>query len=227
MAEISRKIKSFVRRGGRMTGGQALAYNSMMPKYGIEFVKKTINFSQLFGNDAPVVLEIGFGMGASLAEQAAKNPHLNFFGIEVHRPGIGALMLRVQEQGLTNIRTICHDAIDVLEQMINDASLSRVQLYFPDPWHKTRHNKRRIVKPEFVQLLHHKIQVEGIYHMATDWEDYAKHMLKVMGQEKNWRNLSETNNYIARPEERPMTKFEKRGERLGHGVWDLMFTKII
>ncbi|MET1256871.1 tRNA (guanosine(46)-N7)-methyltransferase TrmB [Aliikangiella maris] len=223
--ESHRKVRSFVRREGRMTAGQTLAYESMMPDYGITYSQQVLNLTELFGNSNPVTLEIGFGMGASLAEQAANYPHFNFIGIEVHRPGVGSLLARMKERELTNIRVISHDAIDVLQHMIPLNSLSKLQLFFPDPWHKTRHHKRRIVKDEFVTQVRNKLLSGGILHMATDWENYAQHMLKVMQQVSGWENLSSTNDFVPKPEDRPVTKFQQRGERLGHGVWDLMFKK--
>ena len=225
MQEFHRKIRSFVRREGRMTAGQASAYETMMPDYGLEYATEVLNLAELFGNDNPVTVEIGFGMGASLAEQAALYPERNFLGIEVHRPGVGSLLARMREGGQTNIRVISHDAVEVFEHMFGDNSIQRVQLFFPDPWHKKRHHKRRIVKPEFVQQLQRKLVDGGLLHMATDWENYAEHMLEVMQGEQGWSNLSDSNDYVPRPEDRPITKFEKRGERLGHGVWDLMFKK--
>jgi len=206
-----------------MTAGQALAFEELMPKYGFDYQLNKLDLAGLFGNDNPVVLEIGFGMGASLAEQAAAMPDTNYLGIEVHRPGVGSLLARIKEGGQTNIRVVSHDAVEVLEHMMPDNALARVQLFFPDPWHKKRHHKRRIVKPDFVQQLHKKLAPEGVFHMATDWENYAEHMLQVMQSEQAWKNLSESNDYVPKPSDRPITKFEKRGERLGHGVWDLMF----
>jgi len=223
--EYHRKIRSFVRREGRMTAGQASAYETMMPDYGIDYQPQPLDLAAVFGNDNPVTIEIGFGMGASLAEQAAAYPEVNFLGIEVHRPGVGSLLARMREGGQTNIRVMSHDAVEVLEHMIPDNSIARVQLFFPDPWHKKRHHKRRIVKPAFVQQLNQKLREGGIFHMATDWENYAEHMLAVMQAEKGWHNLSDNGDFVARPDDRPITKFEKRGERLGHGVWDLMFNK--
>lgn len=208
-----------------MTPGQASAYEVMMPTHGIEFNQQALDWRDLFGNDNPVTVEIGFGMGASLAEQAAQYPQHNFLGIEVHRPGVGSLLARMREQALGNIRVLSHDAVEVFEQMIPDTSLHRVQLFFPDPWHKKRHHKRRIVKPEFVEQVKQKLVSGGIFHMATDWQNYAEHMLEVMRQSSGWQNLSTSNDYVPRPDDRPVTKFEKRGERLGHGVWDLMFKK--
>ena len=226
MEEFHRKIRSFVRREGRMTAGQTAAYEELMPVYGLEYEKQKLDLPQLFGNQNPIVLEIGFGMGASLAEQAAKNPDKNFFGIEVHRPGVGSLLARIKESGATNVRVIAHDAIEVLEHMLDDGLLDKVQLFFPDPWPKKRHHKRRIVKSDFVQQLRTKLKVGGIFHMATDWENYAEHMLEVMQGESGWQNLSDNNDYVPKPDDRPVTKFQARGERLGHGVWDLMFEKV-
>jgi tRNA (guanine-N7-)-methyltransferase len=223
---IKRKIRSFVKREGRMTLGQSQAYEAMMPLYGFEYKKALLDFKQLFANDAPVSIEVGFGMGSSLIEQAARYPERNYIGIEVHRPGVGALLLKMKEQSLTNIRVSSADAVEVLTDMIPNDSIELLQLFFPDPWHKRRHHKRRIVKDEFVSLLHSKIQLNGHYHMATDWQDYAKHMLKVMQASQGWENCSESNDYIPQPENRPITKFQKRGEGLGHGVWDLMFKRV-
>jgi tRNA (guanine-N7-)-methyltransferase len=223
--KIHRKIKSFVRREGRMSQRQANAYENYMSDYGLIFEQKLISFNDLFNNDSPVTLEIGFGMGHSLVEQASRYSEQNFLGIEVHRPGVGSILADIQEKGLTNLRVICHDAIEIIEHMLADDSLSKAQLFFPDPWHKSRHHKRRIVKPEFVQSLQKKLKLGGLFHMATDWENYAEHMLEVMQQEQGWKNHSDNNTFVARPESRPETKFEKRGERLGHGVWDLIFEK--
>jgi len=224
--KIHRKIRSFVRREGRMSQRQAHAYNNYMSDYGINFIQQKIKFDELFGNNNPVTVEIGFGMGQSLIEQAVNYPTDNFIGIEVHRPGIGSVLAEIQEKSVNNVRVICHDAIEVFEHMISDESLSKVQLFFPDPWHKSRHHKRRIVKSEFAQSTQKKLKAGGLLHMATDWEDYAKHMLAVMQQEENWKNHSDDNAYVVRPESRPETKFEKRGEKLGHGVWDLIFEKV-
>jgi len=208
-----------------MTAGQSAAYEELMPKFGFEYERNMLDFTELFGNENPVTLEIGFGMGASLAIQAADAPEKNFLGIEVHRPGVGALLARIKENGATNVRVVAHDAIEILEFMIPDNSLDKVQLFFPDPWPKKRHHKRRIVKPEFAQKLRQKLKVGGVFHMATDWENYAEHMLEVMLGEEGWNNLSSTNDYVPKPDDRPVTKFQARGERLGHGVWDLMFEK--
>lgn len=226
MEQIKRKIRSFVKREGRMTPGQTLAYETMMPIYGFEYQKQILDFKALFGNGAQVSLEIGFGMGASLVEQAQRYPERNFIGIEVHRPGVGSLLVKMKEAGVTNIRVISHDAVEVLSDMVADHSIELLQLFFPDPWHKRKHHKRRIVNPEFVRLLHEKVQNNGHFHMATDWQDYAEHMLKVMRAADGWLNCSTSNDYIPKPESRPSTKFQKRGEGLGHGMWDLMFKRI-
>ncbi|MCA6913886.1 tRNA (guanosine(46)-N7)-methyltransferase TrmB [Pectobacterium versatile] len=221
-----RRIRSFVRRQGRLTNGQQLALDNYWPVMGVEYQTELVDFNALFSRDAPVVLEIGFGMGASLVTMAAQHPEQNFLGIEVHLPGVGACLAAAQEAGISNLRVMCHDAIEVLMNMIPDGSLSMVQLFFPDPWHKARHNKRRIVQVPFVQLVQSKLKVGGVFHMATDWEPYAQHMLEVMTSVTEYRNLSNNNEYVERPESRPLTKFEARGQRLGHGVWDLMFERI-
>jgi len=214
-----------------MTPGQTSAYQSMMPIYGFDYQKQSLDLSTLFGNNAPVSIEIGFGMGASLAEQASKHPDRNYIGIEVHRPGVGSLLVKMKELGLTNIRVISHDAVEVIADMIPDSSIELVQLFFPDPWHKKRHHKRRIVNSDFVKLLASKIKIGGHFHMATDWQNYAEQMLAVMTDAAmtdsyGWKNCSDCGDYIPQPKDRPITKFQKRGEGLGHGVWDLMFERV-
>lgn len=221
-----RRIRSFVRRQGRLTKGQELALEQYWPVMGVEYQPEPLDLTALFGRDAPVVLEIGFGMGASLVSMAQSNPQQNFLGIEVHAPGVGACLGSAKEAGVENLRVMCHDAVEVLEKMIPDNSLSMVQLFFPDPWHKARHNKRRIVQAPFAGLVLSKLKPGGVFHMATDWEAYAEHMLSVMSGVEGYRNQSESGNYVPRPETRPLTKFEQRGQRLGHGVWDLMFERV-
>jgi tRNA (guanine-N7-)-methyltransferase len=179
----------------------------------------------VFGNNNPVVLEIGFGMGASLVEMAQKAPDVNFLGIEVHRPGVGACLSAAKEAGVTNLRVMCHDAVEVFESMIPDSSVTTLQLFFPDPWHKARHHKRRIVKAEFAEMIRPKLNTEGVFHMATDWENYAEHMIEVMNAAPGYENIATDGDYIPRPDERPLTKFEARGHRLGHGVWDIKFRR--
>ena len=222
-----RRIRSFVRREGRLTKGQLRALDELLPQFGIEQSDQLIDLPTLFGREAETVLEIGFGNGASLAEMARANPELNYIGIEVHRPGVGNLLLQIEQDEIRNLRVICADAVEVLEQMIPDASLHRVQLFFPDPWHKKKHHKRRIVQKSFVELLRQKLKVGGVFHMATDWQDYAEHMMMVMSEAEGFKNQSGVEQYAERPDYRPLTKFEQRGHRLGHGVWDLLFEKTI
>ncbi|CAH0532589.1 tRNA (guanine-N(7)-)-methyltransferase [Vibrio stylophorae] len=223
--KVVRKIRSFVRREGRLTKGQEAALNECWPTMGIDFALERLDWQQVFGNSNPVVLEIGFGMGASLVEMAKNAPEKNFIGIEVHSPGVGACLMAAKEAGVTNLRVMCHDAVEVFEHMLPESSLATVQLFFPDPWHKKRHHKRRIVQLPFAEMLRQKLAIGGVFHMATDWENYAEHMLEVMNQAPGYENLSSTQDYVPRPEERPLTKFEARGHRLGHGVWDLKFAR--
>ena len=223
--KFMRRIRSFVRREGRLTKGQERALQELWPVMGVEFRDEMLDLTALFGREAPVVLEIGFGMGKSLVEMAAAAPEKNFIGIEVHRPGVGACLTSAQEAGITNLRLFCHDAVEVLGQMIPDQSIDTLQLFFPDPWHKSRHHKRRIVQPAFVQMLRPKLKIGGVFHMATDWENYAEHMLEVMQAAPGFANTSDFGDYVPRPDSRPLTKFERRGHRLGHGVWDLVFKR--
>jgi tRNA (guanine-N7-)-methyltransferase len=220
-----RKVRSFVLREGRLTKGQERALEELWPRFGVEYRAQVADPAVLFGREAPLVLEIGYGMGASLLAMAQAEPATNFLGIEVHTPGVGALLMGVEEKGLTNLHTLHHDAVEVLQHMIPDASLDRVQLYFPDPWHKKRHHKRRIVQPEFVALLVRKLKPGGLLHFATDWQNYAEWMLDVLRAEPALTNLSPAGDYVEQPAWRPHTKFEARGERLGHGVWDLLFRR--
>ena len=220
-----RRIRSFVLRTGRMTDGQKKAYARLWPQLGLDLSPDLLDYQHVFGREAPRVFEIGFGMGDSLAAMAAAEPDKDFIGVEVHSPGVGRLMSLAEDQGLTNLRMFCDDAVEVLEQRIPDASLSRVQVYFPDPWHKKRHHKRRLIQPAFIQLLRQKLLPGGIIHLATDWENYAEHMMAVMSEAEGFSNMQGPGHYAPRPDFRPMTKFEKRGERLGHGVWDLLFRK--
>ncbi|MBA3987822.1 MAG: tRNA (guanosine(46)-N7)-methyltransferase TrmB [Idiomarina sp.] len=221
--KFTRRIRSFVKREGRLTKGQAAALERQWPVMGLQHQKALLDFNQSFGREAPLVLEIGFGMGRSLVAMAQADPDANYVGIEVHGPGIGACLMEAEAQQVTNLRVIQHDAVEVLEDCVADASLDKVQIFFPDPWHKKRHHKRRLIQSGFVQLLQRKLKQGGVLHMATDWENYAEHMLEVMQAENGWQNLSATNDFIPRPDSRPLTKFEQRGHRLGHGVWDLQF----
>ena len=221
-----RRIKSYVLREGRLTTGQERALRELWPVWGIEYEKKTLDPEKVYGRaDAPLTVEIGFGMGKSLVEMAGKAPERNFLGIEVHTPGIGACLADIRDSGITNLRVVHHDAVEVFADMIPDNSIDTLQLYFPDPWHKARHHKRRIVKPEFLDMIMPKLKQGGIIHMATDWENYAEQMLEVLSADERIENLSADNTYVPRPDFRPLTKFELRGQRLGHGVWDLMFRK--
>lgn len=225
-AEINfpRKIKSFIRRQGRLTTGQQLALNNHWHAYGLD-PNIDYDFAEVFGRNAPICVEIGFGNGESLARTAAANPDIDYIGIEVHRPGIGHLLILLAEQNLTNVRIYCHDAIEILENRLPNESLSGVHLFFPDPWPKKKHHKRRIVQPHFTELLIKKLKKGGYFHAASDWKNYAEHMLNVLSNEKRLKNSSQTSDFCSRPDYRPLTKFERRGIKLGHGVWDLIFTK--
>lgn len=220
------KVKSFVKREGRLTKAQGKALEEQWPNMGLNIEQGMLHLDEVFGRTAPRVLEIGFGMGKSLVEMAVAAPNTDFIGIEVHRPGVGACLADAAEALLSNLRVFEHDAVEVLEKCIADDSLDRLQLFFPDPWHKTRHHKRRIVQDEFVQQIHAKLKVGGEFHMATDWEPYAEHMLEVMLNAKGYQNIAPDNGYVPRPEYRPITKFEVRGQKLGHGVWDIIFKRV-
>ncbi|WP_231876726.1 MULTISPECIES: tRNA (guanosine(46)-N7)-methyltransferase TrmB [unclassified Oleiphilus] len=223
---MQRVIRSFVVRSGRMTAGQTRGWDSYWEAFGLD-PEQELNFEEIFGNTNPVVFEIGFGMGSSLFEMAKADPNTNFVGVEVHRPGVGALLAQAGDEGLTNLRLLCCDAVELLKNKVPNNSLVRLQLYFPDPWHKKRHHKRRIVQPEFAALVATKLSEGGVFHMATDWEPYAEHMAEVMDAAPDYSNCAETGSYSPKPDYRPTTKFEKRGERLGHGVWDLLYRKSV
>ena len=218
-----RRIRSFVTRAGRLSTAQAKAIETLGPRFCIPYVKQQFDFNQAFEHSAPTVLEIGFGMGDTTATIAAGMPDKNFIGVEVHTPGVGSLLKLIGERGLKNLRIIQHDAVEVVTHMIAPASLAGIHIFFPDPWHKARHNKRRLIQSPFVALLSSRIAPGGYLHCATDWQDYAEQMLQVLGAEPMLRNSAE--NYAPRPDYRPITKFENRGLRLGHGVWDLVFVK--
>lgn len=225
-SRVMRPIRSFVRREGRLTPGQQKALDDLWPHFGIDDTHDPINLDSLFGRHAPVVLEIGFGNGASLAEMAQNQPEQNFIGIEVHRPGVGQLLKSIQTLELNNVRVACTDAVELLKHRIPDKSLDRVQIYFPDPWHKKRHHKRRIIQPAFVTMLADKLKHEGHLHLATDWQDYAEQMLIDVSANQRFVNCGNDDGFIERPSYRPITKFEQRGHRLGHGVWDLLFRRV-
>ena len=219
-----RRIRSFVRREGRLTAGQRRALEVLWPLYGIEG-EEPLDLDGEFGRSAPRTLEIGFGNGDSLAQMAAAAPEEDFLGIEVHRPGIGHLLQEIEARGLRNVRLMNRDAVEVLERQILPASLDRVLLFFPDPWHKKKHHKRRILQPRFIALLARALRPGGRFHMATDWQDYAEHMRAEMEQATDFRNVAGPGQYAERPAYRPTTKFERRGQRLGHGVWDLVYER--
>jgi tRNA (guanine-N7-)-methyltransferase len=216
-------IRSFVRRAGRTSNAQARYFAEMMPKIGIEASGKLIDFSAAFGRKAPVVLEIGCGMGETTAAIAAASPQNNYLGIEVHPPGLGNLCKLAALQDLQNLRLIAHDAVDVVQRMIPEESLAGIHIFFPDPWPKKRHHKRRLIQAPFAAELARRLAPGGYLHCATDWEEYAGQMLAVLLAEPALQNTAE--GYAPRPASRPITKFERRGQRLGHGVWDLLFTK--
>ena len=222
---IKRRIRSFVKREGRLTSGQQRALEELFPQYGIRLEQGLLNFDNLFNRHAPRILEIGFGNGASLAEMAQQNPGNDYLGIEVHRPGLGNLLSQIEEKGISNIRVSNDDAIEVLSQQIPDDSLDAVYLFFPDPWHKRNHHKRRIVQDEFAQTIRAKLKIGGYLHMATDWDHYARHMMMVLSRAEGFENTAGAGEYIERPDYRPLTKFEQRGQKLGHEVWDLVFKK--
>jgi len=212
-----RRIQSFIRREGRLTSGQARALEMLGPQYLLNILPQTLlDFPKIFGNNYPVILEIGFGMGHSLLVQAKNHPENNYLGFEVHRPGVGALLAGMEREALTNIRVVADDIVLALDA-IPENSLQGVQIFFPDPWHKKRHHKRRLIQIDFLKRLARKVQPGGFLHCATDWQDYAEHMLHAINASEYFTQAK----FIARPETRPMTKFEQRGIRLGHGVWDI------
>ena len=223
--ENRRTIRSYVLRQGRLTPGQQNALSQHWTRYGIDFNPALLDLTALFGRTAPVTLEIGFGDGASLLQQAMQHPERDYLGIEVHKPGVGRLLSRCHEAGLSNLRVINHDAVEVLNLQIPDNSLDCVQLFFPDPWHKKRHHKRRILQTEFAALVLRKLKPAGLFHMATDWQAYAEHMLTVMETMTGFKNVSGKHQYTPNQGRRPLTKFEQRGQRLGHGVYDLLYEK--
>lgn len=219
-------IRSFVLRQGRMTTGQERAFAELWPDYGIDITPETvIDAPSVFGDARDTVLEIGFGNGESLVEMAQAEPDKGFIGIEVHRPGVGHAMLKMAEADIKNLRLIRHDAVEVMREHIPDQSLTRVQVYFPDPWPKARHHKRRIIQSSFTDLIHSKLRKGGELHCATDWAHYAEWMRDVFVGDEKWVNLGAQNGFAPRPEWRPLTKFEQRGLNKGHGVWDLRYGK--
>ena len=222
-----RTIRSFVIRAGRLTTGQERAFNTFGEQFLIPYKAETLDASAAFNRAAPNILEIGFGMGEATAHIASVRPDDNFLCCEVHAPGVGALLKRVGEQDLKNVRIIQHDAVEVLDHMLADSSLDGIHIFFPDPWHKARHNKRRLIQAPFVAKLARKLKTGGYIHAATDWQNYAEQILDVMSAEPQLKNpTANADGYADKPDYRPLTKFENRGIKLGHGVWDVVFKKI-
>jgi tRNA (guanine-N7-)-methyltransferase len=220
-----RPVRSYVLRGGRLTEGQKRALDELWPDYGIDESESPLKFRGLFGNDAPIVLEIGFGDGEATWRMASQHPEQNFIGVEVHRPGVGHLLLALAEHGLGNVRVSCTDAVDFLQKQVPADSLDGVRIYFPDPWPKKRHHKRRIIQPAFVDLLAARMRAGAVLHLATDWTEYADYMTAVLGASAKFRSTVAPGAYSPRPEWRPRTKYERRGERLGHPVYDLVYVR--
>ena len=225
-SEHQRKIRSYVRREGRFTPAQRSAFESFWPDFGIDITGDKLDFSSMFGRQSDVFLELGFGDGRVLKEIAARHPENNYIGIEVHRPGVGRLMRELHEEEIQNVRVASEDGSGVLKNNIPLNSLSGISIFFPDPWHKKKHNKRRLVQQEFTSMAASRLKQGGVLHLATDWQDYAEQMLEVLTAEPLLENCSSDNTYVERPESRPLTKYEQRGLRLGHGVWDLVFRRV-
>lgn len=219
-----RTIRSYVLRQGRVTGAQQRACDELLPRIGIPYSREPLDLDRAFGRASPKILEIGFGMGETTARIAADHPQNDYLGIEVHTPGVGSLLKRAAELGLTNIRVIQHDAVEVVERMIPPGSLDGAHIFFPDPWPKKRHHKRRLIQPPFVALLASRMKHGAYVHVATDWEDYAQQIMEVLSAEPLLANTAD--GYAPRPGHRPLTKFENRGLKLGHGVWDLVFRRV-
>ena len=226
MTEVKslRKIQSFVKRSGRLSKAQAFALHELWPDYVVILTDDQLNFGELFMNSHDVTLEIGFGNGDSLLEMAIQQPNQNFLGIEVYEAGVGRLINEANKNQLINLKIIKEDAVQVLQNYIPEDSLSKFQLFFPDPWHKKRHHKRRILQMNFLDILTKKLKTGGIVHIATDWEDYAEHIMETLESHQHFKNIMGDHIYSTRPEHRPLTKFENRGQKLGHGVWDIIFT---
>jgi tRNA (guanine-N7-)-methyltransferase len=220
-----RSVRSFVLRAGRATAGQQRALAQLWPKYGVEFSPATLDLPALFGRGAPSMLEIGFGAGEALLEFASAHPEIDCIGVEVHRPGVGRLLLGAEAATLSNLRVICHDAVEVLQHQLSPASIALVHIFFPDPWPKKRHHKRRLIQPAFVELLAQVIAPGGTLRLATDWEPYAQHMREVIDASSAFANIAADAGFVARSAERTLTRFERRGQRLGHGVWDLEYRR--
>ena len=228
MTEVKnlRKIQSFVRRSGRISKAQSIGLNELWHDYGVDLNEKKLDFNKLFLSKNNVTLEVGFGNGDSLLEMAIDQPNQNFLGIEVYEAGVGRLINEANKNKLINLKIIKDDAVEVLTNNILDNSISHFQLFFPDPWHKKKHHKRRIVQISFLDLLSNKLKKDGIVHIATDWENYAEHIMELLESHSHFKNCAGDHMYSLRPKNRPLTKFENRGQKLGHGVWDIIFTNI-
>jgi tRNA (guanine-N7-)-methyltransferase len=216
-------IRSYVLRQGRFSRGQQRAYADLLPRFGVPYAAQAVDFRQLFGRNAPVVAEVGFGMGETTARIAAENPRVDYLAIEVHAPGVGSLLRQVEERGLTNVRIVQHDAVEVLRDMVPPDSLAGLHVFFPDPWPKKRHHKRRLIQAPFAALVATRLRPGGYIHVATDWQEYAEHVLAVLSATPGLRNTARE--FAPRPPTRPETKFERRGLKLGHGVWDVVFER--
>ncbi len=220
---MKQAIRSFVLRQGRLSDAQRRACDTLLPKYGITFAHRLLDLNQIFARTAPKILEIGFGMGESTAAIAQRHPENDYLAIEVHTPGVGSLLNQIEKLELTNLRIIQHDAVEVLQHMLPAECLNGIHIFFPDPWPKAKHHKRRLIQPTLVDRLCEHLIIDGYIHAATDWENYAEQMLQVLSQEPKLTNTAA--NYAPRPDYRPLTKFEQRGLKLGHSVWDLIFVK--
>ena len=228
MTEVKylRKIQSFVRRSGRISKAQSIGLNELWHDYGVDLNEKKLDFNKLFLSKNNVTLEVGFGNGDSLLEMAIDQPNQNFLGVEVYEAGVGRLINEANKNKLSNLKVIKDDAVEVLTNNILDNSISNFQLFFPDPWHKKKHHKRRIVQISFLDLLSKKLKKDGVVHIATDWENYAEHIMELLESHSHFKNCAGVHMYSLRPKNRPLTKFENRGQKLGHGVWDIIFTNI-
>ncbi len=224
--QVNREIKSFVLRQGKITQGQQRALEELMPIFGLDYSNALVDLNSFFGRNNPKIIEIGFGMGHATWQIAKNNPETDYLGIEVHLPGVGALLMQTKDNQVNNLRVIRHDCVEVLRNMIADNSIDGFHIFFPDPWHKKRHHKRRLIQKAFVELLASKLKVGAYLHVATDWEDYASWITNVLQDIPMLQNQALSGDYVARPDYRPLTKFEQRGLKLGHGVWDIIYRKV-
>lgn len=222
---MHRRVRSFVLRMGRMTAGQQRAMTELWPRFGIDYQAQPLNLDEVFARRASRMIEIGFGTGDALLAYASAHPEIDCLGIEVHQPGAGHLLLQVERLGLSNVRVSCTDAVEVLSNQIAPSSIDAVHIFFPDPWHKARHHKRRLIQPAFADLLARVVKAEGLVRLATDWQPYAEHMRAVMDTHPHFINTAGEAGYAPRLMERPLTRFERRGHRLGHGVWDMTYAR--